>query len=269
MGAQELRALIKVRQLHNSVKLDLTDEESAALLRELNNIIENDRYPLSQRIRTLRGIRAKFPTAPREPRRPGRRRPKNAVRGVRHALWSATPLGLMTPLGTCDDHIYCSAPAARAHERIAPTENAGPRAILSRHIGRVRLDLVAAGLAPHDEPDASRSRVAERHRWSGVRFHISEGSILRIARSLRAGAAKFSAPAPPPEDPPPVPLGSGEDPRARLRMPSEGGTTTKRVSVPILDPAPLTARRAKSVPKSLPVIAMCLLDPSKVRAVVI
>jgi hypothetical protein len=49
------------------MKLDLTEEEAAALLRELNNIIENDRYPLSPRIRTLRGIRAKFPTAPREP----------------------------------------------------------------------------------------------------------------------------------------------------------------------------------------------------------
>jgi hypothetical protein len=49
------------------MQLDLTDEEAAALLRELNNIIENDRYPLSPRIRTLRGIRAKFPTAPREP----------------------------------------------------------------------------------------------------------------------------------------------------------------------------------------------------------
>jgi len=29
------------------VTLDLTDEEAVALLRELNNIIENDRYPLS------------------------------------------------------------------------------------------------------------------------------------------------------------------------------------------------------------------------------
>jgi hypothetical protein len=32
-----------------------------ALLRELNNIIENDRFPLSARVRTLRGIRAKTP----------------------------------------------------------------------------------------------------------------------------------------------------------------------------------------------------------------
>jgi hypothetical protein len=30
--------------------------------KELNHIIENDHYPLSQRIRVLRSIRAKFPT---------------------------------------------------------------------------------------------------------------------------------------------------------------------------------------------------------------
>ena len=38
--------------------LDLTDEEAAALLRGLNNIIENDRFPLSPPIRVLRDIRA-------------------------------------------------------------------------------------------------------------------------------------------------------------------------------------------------------------------
>jgi hypothetical protein len=50
------------------MRLDLTDEEEAALLRELNHIIiENDRYPLLPRIRTLRGIRAKLSSAPPEP----------------------------------------------------------------------------------------------------------------------------------------------------------------------------------------------------------
>jgi hypothetical protein len=37
-----------------------SDEETAALLRELHAIIEHDRYPLSPRIRTLRAIRAKL-----------------------------------------------------------------------------------------------------------------------------------------------------------------------------------------------------------------
>jgi len=49
------------------VTLELTDEEAAALLRELNRIIENDRYQLSPRIRTLREIRAKLPVAPAQP----------------------------------------------------------------------------------------------------------------------------------------------------------------------------------------------------------
>jgi hypothetical protein len=46
------------------MQLDLSDEESEALLRELNAIIEHDRFPLSPRIRMLRQIRAKLPGAP-------------------------------------------------------------------------------------------------------------------------------------------------------------------------------------------------------------
>jgi hypothetical protein len=34
--------------------LDLSDEEAAALTKELHNIVENDRYPFSPRIRTQR-----------------------------------------------------------------------------------------------------------------------------------------------------------------------------------------------------------------------
>ena len=48
--------------------LDLIDEEAAALLRELDGLIEGDRYFLSQRIKTLRAIRAKIRPEPvREP----------------------------------------------------------------------------------------------------------------------------------------------------------------------------------------------------------
>jgi hypothetical protein len=47
---------------------DLTDEESAALIQELQQIVENDRYPLSPRIRTLSAILAKLRPVPvREP----------------------------------------------------------------------------------------------------------------------------------------------------------------------------------------------------------
>ena len=50
------------------MQLDLSDEETAALLAELDRIIRDDRYPLSARIRTLKAIRAKIRPEPvREP----------------------------------------------------------------------------------------------------------------------------------------------------------------------------------------------------------
>jgi hypothetical protein len=48
--------------------LDLTDEETTALLRELDGLIDGDRYFLLQRIKTLKAIRAKIRPEPvREP----------------------------------------------------------------------------------------------------------------------------------------------------------------------------------------------------------
>jgi len=71
------------------MQLDLTEEETAALVTLLAATIENDRYPFSPRIRTLCGILAKFgpmaappppakqPTpAQRTPNRPPRSRSK-------------------------------------------------------------------------------------------------------------------------------------------------------------------------------------------------
>jgi hypothetical protein len=43
----------------------LTDEEAAALLRELDGIIDGGRYFRSPRIKTLKGIRAKLRPEPR------------------------------------------------------------------------------------------------------------------------------------------------------------------------------------------------------------
>ena len=57
--------------------LDLTDEETAALTKELHDIVENDRYPFSPRIRTLRAILAKLR---REPVREPLRRPRSMRR---------------------------------------------------------------------------------------------------------------------------------------------------------------------------------------------
>ena len=68
------------------MRLDLTDEEAAALLRLLNRVIADDRYPLSPRIRLLRAIRAKFPGAPPEPPPARPPTPKNGRQGERRAL---------------------------------------------------------------------------------------------------------------------------------------------------------------------------------------
>jgi hypothetical protein len=48
--------------------LDLTDDEAALLLKELNGLIDGDRYFLSDRIKILKAIRAKIRLEPaREP----------------------------------------------------------------------------------------------------------------------------------------------------------------------------------------------------------
>jgi hypothetical protein len=53
--------------------LDLSDEEAAALIKELADITGSDRYPFSRRIQTLRAILLKLrPEPAREPAPPGR-----------------------------------------------------------------------------------------------------------------------------------------------------------------------------------------------------
>ena len=49
------------------MNLDLTDEQTAALLRELDVLIDGDRYFLSPRIKTLKAIRAKIRPEPVRP----------------------------------------------------------------------------------------------------------------------------------------------------------------------------------------------------------
>jgi hypothetical protein len=44
--------------------LDLSEEETAALTQELHDIVENDPYPFSPRVRTLRAILAKLRPEP-------------------------------------------------------------------------------------------------------------------------------------------------------------------------------------------------------------
>jgi hypothetical protein len=68
------------------MQLHLTEEETFALLNLLTQTIEYDRYPLSPRIRTLRGILAKFgpmappPPPPARPPTPQERNPLRAPR---------------------------------------------------------------------------------------------------------------------------------------------------------------------------------------------
>jgi hypothetical protein len=64
---------------------DLTDEETAALVRLLSDTIENDRYPLSPRVQLLKAILAKIrPEPAREPLPPPKvYAPPRAVRAGR------------------------------------------------------------------------------------------------------------------------------------------------------------------------------------------
>jgi hypothetical protein len=60
--------------------LGLTDEETAALLRELDSLIDSDRYFMSPRIKTLKAIRAKIKPEPvREPLPPKQYAPPRAT----------------------------------------------------------------------------------------------------------------------------------------------------------------------------------------------
>ena len=55
------------------MNLELTDEQTKALIRELRNVVQNDRYPLSPRIVPLKEILAKLrPEPAREPLPPRR-----------------------------------------------------------------------------------------------------------------------------------------------------------------------------------------------------
>jgi hypothetical protein len=44
--------------------LDLTDEQAAGLIKELHDIVENDPYPFSSRVRVLRDILSKLRPEP-------------------------------------------------------------------------------------------------------------------------------------------------------------------------------------------------------------
>ena len=71
------------------MNLDLTDDETAALLRELDGLIDGDRYFMSPRVKTLKAIRAKIRPEPvREPLPPPAKQyapPRATAKQRRHA----------------------------------------------------------------------------------------------------------------------------------------------------------------------------------------
>ena len=67
------------------MQLDLTDDETTALARLLTNTIDDDRYPLSPRIQTLKAVLGKIrPDPARAPLPPPKQfEPPRFIRGRR------------------------------------------------------------------------------------------------------------------------------------------------------------------------------------------
>jgi hypothetical protein len=61
-------------------------------------------------------------------------------------------------------HMGLPAAALAADKPGVPIEHWGPGVVPGSYLGGVGLDLMLAILAPHDQPDAGGSSVAERHR---------------------------------------------------------------------------------------------------------
>jgi hypothetical protein len=75
----------------------------------------------------------------------------------------------LSPLGSSDDHIHLPAAAPGTHKPVAPIENRRVRAVSNSHFSGVRLDLMAAPPAPHDQPPLGFRCIAER--WAGLGSH--------------------------------------------------------------------------------------------------
>ena len=93
------------------MNLELTDTETAVLLKELNDIIDGDRYFLSTRIKTLKAIRAKIRPEPvREPLPPLPRRyepPRATAAQKRQGTLNSLPIVTRSGFPT-DCRIYCA-----------------------------------------------------------------------------------------------------------------------------------------------------------------
>src|SRR5229473_3492956 len=107
------------------MRLDLSDEETLALLNLLTETIEADRYPMSPRIQTFRGILEKFgPMAPAPPPP----RPTAEERDPRRAPVTGGGARDEIQTGAADDArgVRCGwRPADRVVPRLPPPGRAG------------------------------------------------------------------------------------------------------------------------------------------------
>jgi hypothetical protein len=66
--------------------------------------------------------------------------------------------------GAAYDEIYLMALAGRAAQAPSPIDDGRSLAVALDLIGHIRLRSVPAALAPHEQPDLRRERLAQRHR---------------------------------------------------------------------------------------------------------
>jgi hypothetical protein len=110
------------------MNLDLTGDEAAALVKELNGLIDGDRYFLSPRIKNLKAIRAKIRPEPvREPPPPPPKcyaLPRATARQTRREPWlpvvttASCVVIALSPLSPSHHEIDLAATACRADQPI-------------------------------------------------------------------------------------------------------------------------------------------------------
>jgi hypothetical protein len=103
-----------------------------------------------------------------------------------HKMWATG--GGAPPLGSAHHHVDVAVPTPGTDQPIAPLEQGHLGAIPLGHLGRIRLHLVLARLAPDDEPHAGRGAAAECRGRARFEFHP------RRRRFIAASAARGRSP---------------------------------------------------------------------------
>jgi hypothetical protein len=95
-------------------------------------------------------------------------------------------------LGSAYDHIDLTAAALGADQPLSPIGHRRFGAVSLGHFGRVGLNLVAAILAPNDQPDAGGGCIAERHRRAGLGFHPRPISLCEKVLRDKAHSTRYT-----------------------------------------------------------------------------